>query len=113
MPVYIEGGTMPIGIETALKRINDEYGNAPNHCKRALLGYVLAVTETEACDPVQVRTRGRPSSSTQRLPSKVEHVSAALDALCIAEDVGNVKRQVTTPEPAVKKQQQHQQHLQQ
>ncbi|CCI11122.1 unnamed protein product [Albugo candida] len=70
MPVHIEAGTMSIGIEIALKRINDEYENASNHRKRALLDYVLAVPETESRDPVQVRTRGRPSSSTQRLPSQ-------------------------------------------
>ncbi|CCI11686.1 unnamed protein product [Albugo candida] len=60
--------------------ITDEYEDVSNHRKRALLEHVLAVPETEIRDPVQVRTRGRPSSSTKRLPSKLEHVTAFLDA---------------------------------
>ena len=55
------------------------YENASNHRKRVLLDYILAVPETEFREPVQVRTRGRPSSSTQRLPSKFEHVTADLE----------------------------------
>ena len=61
-------------------RITDDYENASNYRKRGLLDYFLAVPETEIRDPVQVCMLGRPSSSTQRLPSKFQHVSAALDA---------------------------------
>ena len=38
---------MRIGIEIAMTRINDEYGNASKHRKCALLDYVLALPETE------------------------------------------------------------------
>ncbi|CCI41914.1 unnamed protein product [Albugo candida] len=106
---------MPIGIEIALKRINDEYGNSSNHRERALLDYVLVVTEIEIRDPVQMRTRGRPSSSTQRIPSKFEHVSAALDApvhrrRCRkCQKTGHTARTCRQEATA---HQQHQQHLQ-
>lgn len=76
----IETNTMPIGIETALKRAADAYENAPKYRKLVLLDYVLAVPHIYFCDPVQVRTRGRPPNSTQRLPYQFEHVTAALNA---------------------------------
>lgn len=80
MPIRIETNTIPIGIETALKRVADEYENAPKYRKLVLLDYVLAVPGTYIRDPVPVRTRGRPTNSTQRLPSQFEHVTAALKA---------------------------------
>ena len=70
----------PVAIQTALKMVEDEYTDAPSHRKRILLDHVLAVPETGIRDPVRVQTRGRPTGSTQRLPSLFEHVDAALGA---------------------------------
>ena len=56
-------------IGTALKRIADKYDEGPVYRKRLMLEYVLAVPDTDARDPVQVRTRGRLSGLTQRIPS--------------------------------------------
>ena len=50
------------------------------HRERVLLDYILAVPETKIRDHVQVRTRSRLSSFTQRLSSNFEHVTAALNA---------------------------------
>ena len=78
-PTPIEVAVVAVGIEAALKRIADDYNDAANHRKRVLLDYVLAVPETNMRDPVQVRTRGRPTRSTQRVPSQFEYVAATLD----------------------------------
>ena len=70
----------PVAIQTALKMVEDEYTDAPSHRKRILLDHVLAVPETGIRDPVRVQTRGRPTGSTQRLPSLFDHVDTALGA---------------------------------
>ncbi|CCI45301.1 unnamed protein product [Albugo candida] len=95
---------MPIGIEIVLNRIADEYEDACNHLKRELLEYILAIPETEIRDPVQVRTRGRPSSSTQRLPSKFDHATAALDAPVHRRTCRHCRKQNNISKTAFKKQ---------
>ena len=70
----------PVAIQTALNRLADEYVDAPFHRKRIHLDRVLAVPETDIRDPVRVQTRNCPTRSTQRLPSLIEHVDAALGA---------------------------------
>ena len=64
----VEVETNPVAIQTELKRIADEYVDAPNYRKRMLLDHVLAVSEAGICDPVWVQTRGRPTGATRRLP---------------------------------------------
>ncbi|CCI11810.1 unnamed protein product [Albugo candida] len=90
---------MPIGIEIALKRINDEYGNASNHRERALLDYVLAVTETETRDPVQgarVVGHGAQRSDFHR---SLSMLALLWMLLCIAED-GAIKGPTALTTPA-------------
>ena len=61
-----------------IKRIADDYDNAPKHRKSVLLKHVLAVPEDGIRNPITAQTRGRPTWSTQRLVSQFEHVAAAL-----------------------------------
>ena len=63
-----------------LKRIIEEYDNAPKHRKRVLLDHVLAVPEAGILNPIKAQTRGRLTGSTQRLLSQFEHVAATLEA---------------------------------
>ena len=95
----------PVAIQTALKRIADEYVDAPNYRKLILLDHVLAVPETGIRDPVRVHTRGCPTGSTQRLPSLFEHVYAALGASLrlrrcqICQETGHNSRTFRQPLP--------------
>ena len=82
-PPILKGVTVVpslVSIQTALKMIAREYVDALSRRKRILLDHVLAVPETGIRDPARVQTRGRPTGSTQRLPSLFEHVDAALGA---------------------------------
>ena len=89
MPMHVEVETTPVEIQTKLKRIANEYADAPNYRKRMLLDHVLAVPEAGICDPVRVQTRGRPTGSIRR--DFYHNLSMWLllwMIQCISEDVG-------------------------
>ena len=65
----------------AMKRIADEYVDAPNYRKRILHDYVFADPDTILCDLARVQTRGRSIGSTQQLQLLFDHVDASLGAL--------------------------------
>ena len=48
-----------------LKRIAEEYDNAPKHLRRVLLDHVLAVPEAGIRNSIKAQTRGQPTGSTQ------------------------------------------------
>ena len=65
-------------METALKRIADEYYYSEDYRKLMLLERVLAVSnDVVVSDPVRAETRGRPSRSKRRLPSAFELANTA------------------------------------
>ena len=79
MPMDVVVETTPVAIQTALKRIVDDYVDARKYRKRMRLDHILTVPEAGICDSARVRTRGRPTGSTRRLLSQLKHVVAALD----------------------------------
>ena len=77
-PTQMHVEDVQVEIHMGLKRISQEYDNAPKHRKLVLLDHALA--DTGIRNPTKSQTRGRPTGSTQRLLSQVEHVAATLEA---------------------------------
>ena len=79
-PAQIHVEDLQVELHMGLKRIAEEYDNAPKYRKRVLLDHVLAVPEAGILNPIKAQTRGRPTGSTQRLLSQFDHVTATLEA---------------------------------
>ena len=76
-PPNVEDVVLP-SMETALKRIADDYDEFEGYRKRMLLERVFSVSnDVVVSDPVRAEPRGRPTGSTRHLPSTFELANAA------------------------------------
>ena len=98
--------TTPVAIQTALKRIKDEYVDAPKHRKLVILDHVW---QSHGLAFVLLGERRRvvgQRGQDDDFHYNFEHEVAALDAQCGSEDVGSTKQQAIIPAPVINQRQQ-------
>ncbi|TDH73817.1 hypothetical protein CCR75_005938 [Bremia lactucae] len=78
-PAVMPASPAPVPVEVKLRRLQEVYhAEASNHRKRQFLDGIRKLRNLLVIEePLRIRGRGRPSGSTQRLPSAFECVDAA------------------------------------